>query len=115
MRRGKLSIFLSGCAAVLFAGQASATAIYSYTGNNFNDVAGSYTVAMRVTATFTVASPLSANLTSEDILASVITFSMADGVQVLVAVRCHACGGRLVHPKSIARRLGQSCAARLSE
>ena len=40
---------------------------------------------------------------------------LPEGIEVLAAVSCEECRGRLTSPQSIARRLGPSCAARLSE
>ena len=92
MRRGKLSIFISGCAAILFAGHASAIAIYSYNGNNFDTLVGnilpigSYTLSMSVSGSFSLASPLAPNLALQDISGSVLSYSFNDGRTTLTDI-----------------------------
>ena len=82
MNLRKLSVLLAGLATLLFADQASATAIYSYSGNNFTSATAPYTTAMRVTATFSLTSELAANLFEVDLIPSVLSFTMADGIAV---------------------------------
>ena len=80
-------VFVSALVTVLFAGQASAIATYTYTGNNFTDIvdsdppAGTYTTAMSVTGSFTVAAVLAPNLANQDITLSILSFSFSDGRQ----------------------------------
>lgn len=64
---------------------ASAVAIYSYTGNSYNDVgentppAGTYTFSMSVTGSITLAAPLPPNQPIMDVSGSVVAFSFEDG------------------------------------
>jgi hypothetical protein len=59
-------------------------ATYSYTGQNFDEVMGTYTVADRLTGWFTVAAPLVPGTPyPADISGLVTSFSFADGVQTL--------------------------------
>jgi hypothetical protein len=67
------------------AGTASATAIYSYQGNNYVTVvdkdppAGTYTTSMSIAGSFTLATPLSPNLNAQAITSEVLSFWMDDG------------------------------------
>jgi len=71
-----------GC--LLLAGAASGQARYLYTGNNFADVQGSYTVADRVTGSFTVPTPMPAGSSyPTDISTQVASFAFSDGHQTL--------------------------------
>jgi hypothetical protein len=60
---------------------ASASVIYEYTGNDFTIVSGSYTTAMKVTVTLTLAQPLLASQTFLDVVPE--SYSFNDGVQTL--------------------------------
>ena len=85
MNLGRLSILLAGIATLLFPGQASASVIYTYTGNNFDTIfdpdppSGTYTTSMSVTGFFTLDSPLAASLPLTNIFGDVQTFSFNDG------------------------------------
>ncbi len=83
-------IALFGFAALgMTSSPAKALAIYSYTGNNFNEItndnppAGSYDTTMSVTGSFTVVAPLLNLSASTDISALVLSFSFNDGRQTL--------------------------------
>jgi hypothetical protein len=67
--------------AALCAPGAKATVIYTYTGNDFTTVIGSYTTADFVSGSFTVSSQLAANLSLAPI--TPLTFNFTDGTQVL--------------------------------
>jgi hypothetical protein len=68
-----------------------AVTVYSYTGGNFNDFpldgsppAGSYTTAMNVFGTFTVAAPFAANLSAQNFSPSILLdLSFSDGRQTI--------------------------------
>jgi hypothetical protein len=61
--------------------QALATTIYAYTGNNFTLYPSPYTDQMSVSATFSLAQPLAANLNFSSV--SPISFSLSDGVNTI--------------------------------
>lgn len=61
-------------------GNSSAPTVYSYTGNNFDDVFGSYTTANSVSGSFTVASAFPADMPPTDISAQVLGYSFTDGI-----------------------------------
>ena len=54
---------------------------YTYTGNPYTEVMGSYTTAMSVTGTFALSSALGANLVNFSALPLVTAFSLSDGFQ----------------------------------
>ena len=68
---------------------AQASVIYSYVGNPFTDIVdlpfppGSFDTSMRVTGSFELANPLSANLPLTDIGADVLHFSFSNGRSML--------------------------------
>jgi hypothetical protein len=61
------------------AGSASAQVTYNYSGTHFTDVQGTYTNTDFVQGSFTVASPLAANLSGATITPSAFTFSDSHG------------------------------------
>ena len=92
IRLSWFTALIGGVFSLLVATNASqAVTVYSYTGGNFNDFpldaslpAGSYTAAMNVSGTFTVAAPFAANLSSQDFSTSILLdLSFADGRQTI--------------------------------
>ena len=73
------------CAVLLGTGQcwsaARADVVYSYTGNDFTSVSGSYTTSDFVTVNFELAAPLGDN--TGPISITPISFSISDGVQTV--------------------------------
>ena len=96
--RGTRTLFASflGGLALLF-GAASLpvqAATYSYTGTTYDLISNNktctigncpatYTAAMRVTGSFTTASPLAANLSNVDVSALVTSYSFTDGINTI--------------------------------
>jgi len=62
---------------------ASATAMYTYTGNDFTIVTSPYTTSMSVTASMTLTNPIGPNQTNVDEVPNLIALSMFDGVQTI--------------------------------
>lgn len=59
-------------------------ATYSYEGGFYQNIAGpNYTTSMQITATFETATPLASNLPMTDITASLVSFSLNDGLQTI--------------------------------
>ena len=92
MRRLSLAALLTLAGLLLTLGTvtpASATAIYSYTGNNFDTItdndspSGTYAVSMNVTASCSLATALPENLPLTNIVASVLIFTLDDGRSIL--------------------------------
>jgi hypothetical protein len=89
----RLVVLSAACfIALATTGKASAVTIYSFTGGNFDTInrddplpAGSYTTAMKVTGSFTVAAPFAPNLTFFDILPTslILDLSFSDGRQTI--------------------------------
>lgn len=86
MKAGLLGAALAAATsfvAALSTGQAAT--IYTYTGNPYNFIqdqdppTGTYDNTMFVTASFTLAAPLAANLFLQDVGADVLNFSFSDG------------------------------------
>jgi hypothetical protein len=82
-----LSVFLAPC---LLASRASALATYHYTGNDFStqsydssSTGGTNTIRTRVTGSFTVATPLPADLPYSNIGSSVLSLSFSDGLSII--------------------------------
>jgi hypothetical protein len=57
--------------------------IYTYDGNNFNNVGGVYNTSMDVTGSFATLSPLPTTPTLTDFSASILNYSFFDGVNIL--------------------------------
>lgn len=69
---------------IVAAGSAQGQATYTYTGNHFTDVMGTYTVADRLTGFFTVPAALPSSSSYPTEVSSVVSsFSFNDGVQTL--------------------------------
>jgi len=62
---------------------ASATAVYTYTGNDFTSVTSPYTTSMSVTASMTLTNPIGPNQTNVDETSNLVAISLADGVHSL--------------------------------
>ena len=80
MNLKKPSVFALS-ATLLFAGQASATTIYTYIGNSFTNATGLVRTSDFVPGSMTLNSALAADLVKSDITASVLPFSFIDGGQ----------------------------------
>jgi hypothetical protein len=91
----RLGIVVSVLSAIC-SSPASAATIYTYTGHLFTFVSdspvipGSYDTAMSVTGSFTVASPLPASLSLQDISADLLDFSFSDGRNTLTQVNAQS-------------------------
>ena len=75
--------------ALMLPAVAQANVIYTYTGNNFDNIqdltppAGTYTTDMRVTGTFELAAPFLPNLVNADLSDEILSFSISDGRRTL--------------------------------
>jgi hypothetical protein len=93
LKKTGLLVVVAAALSALAAGNANASAVYTYTGNNYTDLfddpvpSGNYTAAMGVSGSFTLASPLAANLvwlsTESFITSDVVSFSFFDGRNTL--------------------------------
>jgi hypothetical protein len=72
------------------------SATYTYTGNNFNsttdtlEIAGAYDLNMKISGSFTLASPLVADLFEQNIFADVLAFSFSDGRNTLTSLNTNS-------------------------
>lgn len=79
----RLSSFVVAAALTMIgAATARADTIYTYTGNDFNEVSGPYTTSEFISGYFVLASPLGDNTTTYD-AGPVLSFSFSDGVTTL--------------------------------
>jgi len=62
---------------------AAALEIYTYTGNTYDSVSGSYTTSMRITGSIQTPVPLGPNLILQDVSAGILSYSFNDGLQTL--------------------------------
>jgi len=73
-----LLCFISLCLFVFYIGNVNAAAIYTYTGNSYNESWGEYSSTMNITGSLTLDSELQSNLVNAEI--SVNDFSFSDGM-----------------------------------
>jgi hypothetical protein len=78
---------------MLFASLANAAVVYTYTGNNFNEVFGGtdYSTSNSVSGSFTVASAFPANMPPTDVREQVLSYSFTDGVNTFNESNSEVC------------------------
>ena len=85
MKQMSLAVVVAAALSALGATNAGANTVYSYTGNNFTFTSdgtlpsGAYDDTMSVSGSFTLASPLAANLSYTSIKSNILSFSFFDG------------------------------------
>jgi len=86
----KLKQFFLGLIALLATASVFAATTYTYTGPTYTTVSGAFTTSMRITGSFTTATPLVPNLAGVDITGQVTSYSFSDGVNTYTSSDANA-------------------------
>jgi len=71
------------CIVIFTAFKANASAIYTYTGNNFTSITAPYTTDMNITLQFETAALLTSTGTMTNVSAEILSYSVFDGINTL--------------------------------